>query len=118
SDTSLYATNPDLGFSTANLLVLLISVIPMALVDRACLRMNANAVRIGMTAMVLLGCITIALRFYEFAGVHFRWDDNAYAGVVWSILVLHLLHLVTGTAENLLMCVWVWLKDLDTKHAR
>ena len=118
SDTSLYATNPDLGFSTANLFLLLVSVIPMALVDRACLRMNLNAVRIGMSVMVFVGFVTIALRFYEFAGLHFRWDDNAYAGVAWSILVLHLLHLITGTAENLLMCVWVWLKGLDIKHAR
>ncbi|HEY6152700.1 MAG TPA: hypothetical protein VIW07_03065, partial [Candidatus Udaeobacter sp.] len=33
-------------------------------------------------------------------------------------LGMHLLHLITGTAENLLMMLWVWLKGLDTRHAR
>src|SRR5918911_827968 len=112
-EVSLYHTNPDLGFSTANLLVLLLSVIPMAMVDRACLRFDLRTVRIGMTAMVLLGLVTIALRFFEFSGVKFRWDDNAYAAIVWTTLGMHLLHLITGTAENLVMTMWVWLKGLD-----
>src|SRR5438046_6872253 len=85
SDTSLYATNPDLGFSTANLFLLLASVIPMALVDRACLRMNLNAVRIGMSVMVLVGCVPIALRFYELACLHLSWDLSAYDAVVAAI---------------------------------
>ena len=38
SDAGLYQTNPDLGFATANLLVLIASCVPMFLVDRACLR--------------------------------------------------------------------------------
>jgi simple sugar transport system permease protein len=31
---------------------------------------------------------------------------------------MHLLHLITGTAENFLMTLWVWLKGLDVQHAR
>ena len=31
---------------------------------------------------------------------------------------MHLIHLITGTAENLIMTVWIWLKGLDIKHAR
>jgi heme/copper-type cytochrome/quinol oxidase subunit 3 len=117
-DVGLYATKPDLGFSTANLVVLILSVIPMAAVDATCLRHDVKAVRIGMTIMVLLGLITIGLRFYEFSGLKFRWDDNAYAGVVWTTLGMHLLHLITGTAENFIMTAWVWLKGLDIKHER
>ena len=48
----------------------------------------------------------------------FRWDDNAYSAVIWTVLGMHLLHLITGTAENLLMTLWVWLKGLDIRHAR
>jgi cytochrome c oxidase subunit III len=118
SDVGLYATNPDLGFATANMIVLLISVVPMALVDFACRRHNDGAVRIGMTVMVLLGLLTIALRFYEFSGVKFRWDENAYAAIVWTTLGMHLLHLITGTAENFIMTLWSWLKPLDSKHVR
>src|SRR5207248_191406 len=81
-------------------------------------RMDLRTVRLGMTAMVLIGLGTIALRFFEFSGLKFRWDDNAYSAVIWTVLGMHLLHLITGTAENLLMTLWVWLKGLDIRHAR
>src|SRR5207249_1445381 len=84
SDTGLYQTNPDLGFATANLLLLLASCVPMAIVDLACLRMDLRAVRLGMLVMVLFGLGTITLRFLEFSGLKFRWDDNAYAAIVWT----------------------------------
>ncbi|HEX5490099.1 MAG TPA: cytochrome c oxidase subunit 3 [Candidatus Udaeobacter sp.] len=118
SDVSLYQTDPDLGFATANLLVLIASCVPMFIVDRACLRLDLRSVRFGMAAMVLIGLVTIALRFFEFSGLKFRWDDNAYSAIVWTILGMHLLHLITGTAENLLMTLWVWFKGLDIRHAR
>src|SRR5919204_2454633 len=79
SDAGVYQTNPDLGFATANLFVLLISVAPMVVVDLACLRHNLRAVQIAMAAMVLLGIVAITLRFFEFSGLKFRWDENAYA---------------------------------------
>jgi heme/copper-type cytochrome/quinol oxidase subunit 3 len=118
SDLGLYRTDPDLGFATTNLLVLIVSCAPMWMVDRACLRMDRRVVQIGMTVMVLIGFVTIALRFFEFSGLKFRWDDNAYAAIVWTTLGMHLLHLITGTSENLVMTLWVWLKGLDLKHAR
>jgi cytochrome c oxidase subunit III len=118
SATALYRTDPDLAFATANLIVLLVSVAPMAIVDLACLRHNVRAVQIGMTLMVVLGLITIALRFYEFSGLKFRWDENAYASIVWTVLGTHLLHLITGTSENFIMMLWAWFHGLDTKHER
>jgi cytochrome c oxidase subunit III len=118
SDVGLYQTNPGVGFASANLLLLIVSVVPMAIVDLACLRMDLRTVRLGMLVMVFLGLGTIALRFLEFGDLKFRWDDNAYAAIVWTTLGMHMLHLLTGTAENLLMTIWVWLKGLDVQHAR
>ena len=118
AEVSLYATRPDLGFATLNLVLLLISIVPMAVADRACLRFDLPTVRIMMTIMVLLGLVSIALRFFEFSALKFRWDDNAYAAIVWTTVGMHLIHLITGTAENLIMTIWVWLKGLDTKHGR
>lgn len=115
---SNYNTNPQLGYATINLLIIVASIIPMWIADRACLRRDVQTVRRCMLSLVIIGFITIALRFMEFDALQFRWDDNAYAGIVWTIVGMHLLHLVTGTAENLLMCLWVWLKGMDDKHAR
>jgi cytochrome c oxidase subunit III len=117
-EVSLYNTRPDLGFATVNLLLLIASVVPMAIADRACLKFDLPTVRMAMLIMVLIGLATIALRFLEFSGLKFRWDDNAYAAIVWTTVCMHLLHLITGTAENFIMMLWTWLKGLDTKHAR
>ena len=65
----------------------------------------------------LCGAAAIAVRFYEFAGIHFRWDDNAYASLVWSILGLHLTYLGLATLEAAILIVWLLLHGLDEKHA-
>jgi cytochrome c oxidase subunit III len=118
AEKSLYATNPDLGYATANLLLLLVSVVPMFWADRAALHRRVRGVQIAMVLMVVVGLGTILLRFYEFSALKFYWDENAYAGVVWAIVGMHLLHLITGTAENGIMAAWTLSHGLDDQHAR
>jgi cytochrome c oxidase subunit III len=115
---SNYATNPQLGYPTLNLLIILASCVPMFIADRACLRRDTRTVRICMSIMVVIGLVTIGLRFLEFDSLQFRWDDNAYAGIIWTVVGMHLLHLVTGTAENFILTLWLWKKGMDDKHAR
>jgi cytochrome c oxidase subunit 3 len=109
---------PDWTLPSINLGILLVSVLPMLWVDRACLKRNVVAVKIGLVSCVILGAIVIGLRFLEFHSLHFQWNENAYASIVWTILGLHLTHLVIATSENLIMTVWVFVKGLDDKHAR
>lgn len=109
---------PALRAPTVNLLVILLSVAPMVWADRAALRMDSNAVCRALLVCVALGVIAIALRFLEFKAVHFRWDDNAYGSVVWTIIGLHLMHLIVGTLENGLMAAWIVRHGMDKKHAR
>jgi len=114
----VYHTAPDLLVPTINLCILLASVAPMLWVDRACLKRDARAVKIGLTLCVLLGFVIIGIRFLEFNSLHFKWNDNAYASIIWTIVGLHLTHLVIATSENLIMTIWVFVKGLDDKHAR
>jgi len=114
----LYHPVPALGVATANLAIILFSFAPMFWTDRACLKRNTRAVKLGLSLCVLLGIIAIVLRFQEFQAIHFKWSDNAYASIVWLLLGMHLAHLITGTCENALMTVWVVAKGLDDQHAR
>jgi len=109
---------PSLPVATLNLILLLISFAPMWWVDRACLKRNTLAIRIGLLLCIFFGIVTITLRFFEFRALQFRWDENAYAAIVWTLLGMHLLHLITGTVENSIMTAWVFAKGLDDKHAR
>jgi heme/copper-type cytochrome/quinol oxidase subunit 3 len=114
----VYHPVPALLMPTLNLVILLVSFAPMLWASRACLKQNTRAVTIGLVLTVLLGILSTVVRFYEFPGIHFKWNDNAYASIVWLLLGLHLAHIITATAENSLMTVWVMLKGLDHKHAR
>jgi cytochrome c oxidase subunit 3 len=114
----VYNTAPDLPLPIVNLCLLLVSVAPYWWADRACLKRDARAVKIGLTLCVLLGLVVIVIRFFEFQSLHFKWNDNAYASIVWTIVGLHLTHLVVATAETIIMALWVFVKGLDDKHAR
>jgi len=114
----LYHPAPNLSFGTLNTILILLSLAPMLWTDRACLQRNQRAVKVGLVVSVLFGIASILLRFQEFQGLHFKWNDNAYASIVWTILGMHLAHLITATCENGLMTAWIFAKGLDDKHAR
>jgi cytochrome c oxidase subunit 3 len=113
-----YDTFPDLGLANFILVVLLVSIAPMLWASRACLHRKGKAVRIALMITVALGVMAIWLELYNTRSVHFRWDENAYASVVWVTLGLHILHVIVATSENALMTLWVLAKRLDDKHAR
>jgi cytochrome c oxidase subunit III len=114
----LYHPYPKLGLATVNLCVLLVSLIPMIIADRACLKMDERKVKLGATIALALGILAIALRFFEFRSLIFRWDDNVYGSITWTILGVHLMHLVILSVEDALMVTWMFVKGLDDKHAR
>jgi cytochrome c oxidase subunit I+III len=113
-----YNPVPDLDLPVANLALLLVSVIPMAICDWACLKRKVMTVNVTLAWTILLGIAIIVLRFYEFPALKFRWDDNAYASTIWLIVGMHLTHLIVATCENILMATWLFTKGLDDKHAR
>jgi cytochrome c oxidase subunit III len=109
---------PTLGWPGLNLALLVVSCAPMIWADRAALRMNTRHVTIALSACLVLSVVIIAIRFREFSAFHFRWDDNAYGSIVWTITGMHLLHLIVATAENVIMVAWIAMHGMDAKHAR
>jgi heme/copper-type cytochrome/quinol oxidase subunit 3 len=109
---------PPLERPTLTLVILLLSIIPAVISDRAALAMNGRGVRVSFALLVVLGLGAIGLRFYELPALQFSWDDNAYASVIWTIVCLHLLHIIVATAENAAMLIWALTHPIDRKHAR
>src|SRR3954453_15174761 len=114
----LYHPVPKLFWGTTSLIILLVSLIPMIIADRAALRMNENAVRIAAAIGLLLALATIYVGFKEFPGLIHRWDDNAYGSITWTLLGLHLMHVMIIAVEDGLMTAYIWVHGLDDKHAR
>jgi len=113
----LYDTNPNLCWATVNTALLLFSCIPVILLDKAARRLDSTGVKRGLLLLIASGCVAIAIRFVEFREVHFSWDDNAYASVVWMLLGAHLLHLVVASLEGFVTATHLFTHALDEKRA-
>jgi cytochrome c oxidase subunit III len=98
---------------TILLLVLLASLWPNWLADRAGKAEDLPGVRRELVIMTLIGLVTIAIRFYEFTVLNVRWDQNAYGSIVWLILGLHATHLVTDVGDTVVLAALMF-----TRHAR
>jgi len=108
---------PDLFLPTITLVVLLLSVIPAVWLDVSARRMDERAVKILVIVTLVLNIVLIVLRAFEFKALHFRWDANAYGSITWTILGMHMLHLIVLAAEDVYVTVWTYARGLDQKHA-
>lgn len=109
--------SPALTAGTLNLILLVLSLIPMYFTDLAARRHDRRRVATGLMILVGITLVSVVLRFFEFRGTHFRWSDNAYASVVWGILVMHLVYLLIAAGEFLIMGLWALRHPIDPKHA-
>lgn len=109
---------PTLSLPLISLIVLTISAGAAILADVAAFRRNAALAKLGMSLLVLFTGALIWMRFREFLYLNCRWDDNAYASIIWTIMGMHLLHFFVAAAEGLIMTIWLFVHGLDDKHAR
>jgi cytochrome c oxidase subunit 3 len=107
---------PGLAGSTANVLLLLASVVPTGGAHRAALRRDRRATTHYLVVATVLSLGTIALRGVELAQLHVRWDGHAYGSIVWTILGTHLSHLVASTLEDVLLCLLMRFGPLEDRH--
>ena len=107
---------PNLLIPTINLFVILLSCVPMFLVDKAARRGDKLVAQIGLLICIIFAVAAIILRWKEFWGIGFTWDENAYGSVMWFVLGMHILHLMTGLGECVFLALWVFLRKFDEKH--
>jgi heme/copper-type cytochrome/quinol oxidase subunit 3 len=107
---------PELGYGTANAILLVLSCLPMVMADRAARRGDRSTTQLGLFICVICGFIALVLRGFEFSVFQFRWDSNAYGSIVWFMLGMHALHLLILTGETVLLVIWLRTREFDMKH--
>jgi heme/copper-type cytochrome/quinol oxidase subunit 3 len=109
---------PDLGASTLDVAILVVSVLPMWYVVKLAQRDDkAKLIGACLLLCVVLGIVAAVLRIFEFKGVHTRWDANAYGAIVWSILAVHFAHIVAATLETLVIAILVLAAPMEGQHS-
>jgi heme/copper-type cytochrome/quinol oxidase subunit 3 len=107
---------PELGYGTANTILLLLGCIPMVFADLSARRGNREGAKIGLVICAIVGFVALVLRGFEYSAVYFRWDSNAYGSIVWFMLGMHMLHLMILTTETVLLAIWIFRREFDMKH--
>jgi heme/copper-type cytochrome/quinol oxidase subunit 3 len=107
---------PALGAATAELAVLLVSLLAMGFADRAARREAHRAVVIGLAATTVLGLASLGLRALQLAtALGCRWDTHVYGSVVWLLLGMHAAHVITSVLENVLILAVLVIGPVERK---
>jgi heme/copper-type cytochrome/quinol oxidase subunit 3 len=101
---------------TAMLVLLLASLWPNALVDRAAKHEQLGRVQLWLVVLSAIGILAVAIRAWEFMQLEIRWDDNAYGSIVWFVLGLHATHLITDLGDTLVLTALMFTRHVSGKR--
>ena len=94
---------PDLLAGTIFTLLILLSEIPNTLIKKAARAGDVATIRRLLPIMVGVGIALLVIRSFEFNSLNCRWYDNAYASMIWTILLLHATHLITDWMDTVVL---------------
>jgi len=107
---------PDLFWSTINLGVLLLSIVPMYILSRAARRLDKRKLILWTIVCDIFGLAFVAIRAFEFGALNVDWYTNAYGSVIWTIIVIHTFHLVAEVAETIVMTLILLRGHTEPKY--
>lgn len=110
------APDPDPIYGTANLILVLGSILPAALSKRAAERFDLSRSRGWLVVLTLMGVISVVLRGYEYTVLNCRWDDSAYGSIVWVLLSMHTIHVATDVVDGAVLAVMAYVHPMTRKR--
>jgi len=108
--------DPDPSYGTANLILVLVSLVPAVISKRAAEAFQLERARVWLLVLVLMGLASVVLRAFEYPALNCRWDDNAYASMVWVLLSMHTIHVSTDVVDSVVLLVMAWMKPMTRKR--
>jgi cytochrome c oxidase subunit I+III len=110
-----HVIRPSLTAGGLQALVMLLSNVPMVMVDRAARRLDLGRARIGMVIVSVLALLMCGLRVLELNALHVRWDSTAYGSVAWAAVVTHSTLLLLETVETGAFTLLLYSPNLEQR---
>ena len=111
----LRTPQPSLLIPTINLGVMLVSMLPVYVADRASRRLDEGGVKLWLLISSLISLPIPVLRWYEFWALNVRWDTNTYGTAAWTIVATHATLLLLDVADTIGLTFFYWLKPMPIK---
>lgn len=96
---------PDLLWGTLNTIVFVVSLLPNEWYRRRARKGDVRATRIGLVVLTLFGLANIVIRYFELWHLNCDWSLTAYGSAVWTLMGLHIVHLVTDWVDTVVLTV-------------
>jgi heme/copper-type cytochrome/quinol oxidase subunit 3 len=94
---------PNLLWGTLFTILILVSEIPNTMIKKAAHERDVATIRLLMPVIVAVGAILLVIRGFEFNYLNCRWTDDAYASVIWALLLLHTTHILTDWVDTIVL---------------
>jgi len=107
---------PGLLVPTINLVIMIVSCIPLYFGSEAAIRNDRRGMQIGMLLNIALALISIALRAMEWSVFNFRWYSNVYGSILWTIMGLHTFDYIASLLSTIVFAVIVFTPRVGEKQ--
>jgi heme/copper-type cytochrome/quinol oxidase subunit 3 len=97
-------------------LLLLASLIPAVLADRAAYRIDLPKLRQWFIVLLIIEAFAVFVRWQEFLSLNVRWDSNAYGSAAWTLVGLHTTLLVADLAETAILTAILFSNRRVDRH--
>jgi len=94
---------PDLLAGTLFTIIILLSEIPNTMIKKAAHERDVPMIRLLMPVIIGVGAVLLVIRGFEFNSLNCRWTDNAYASIIWALLLLHTTHILTDWFDTIVL---------------
>jgi len=111
-----HTVRPSVFWPTVQVLLLLASLIPTVLADRAAYRIDLARLRQWFLVMLVLELASVFVRWQEFLSLNVRWDSNAYGSAAWTLVGLHSTLLLADLFETAVLTVILFSSRLVDRH--
>jgi cytochrome c oxidase subunit I+III len=91
---------PDAVIPTVELVVLLISCVPLHLSDKASKQGKRLTVVLGMLGNLFFAAIFLGLRWFELVHLPLKWTTNIYGSFIWIMIGLHTAHAIADFVQT------------------
>lgn len=107
---------PSLFWPTVQVVLLLASLVPAAVADRAAYRLDVARLRRWLVVTMGFELAAVVIRWQEFLALNVRWDTNAYGSVVWTLVGFHSTLLLVDVVETAIMIALLYSKKRLDRH--
>jgi heme/copper-type cytochrome/quinol oxidase subunit 3 len=106
---------PSLLIPSVNLVLMLASIWPAAMVSQAAKRLDEPAIKRWLIISCAMTIPIVVLRWWELWALNTRWDTTAYGSAAWTVVGFHTSVLLLDVLDTVGLALFFFLKKLPVK---